>query len=75
MNYNVNEPSLPRKCKRAVQDKWMKEKLMRMTKVGDVKTFYGCIYFYAIDTIMKCLEDHPFNLGQKRCWNVVVSCS
>ena len=39
---------------------------MRMTKVGDVKTFYGCIYFYAIDTIMKCLEDHPFNLGQKR---------
>lgn len=48
---------------------------MRMTKVGDVKTFYGCIYFYAIDTIIKCLEHHPFNLGQKRCWNVAVSCS
>lgn len=55
-SFNVYEPSLPRK-RRSHANLMNEGETNAYFKIGDVKTFYCCIYFHAIDTIVQCIED------------------
>ena len=55
-SFNVYEPSLPRK-RRSHANLVNEGETNAYFKIGEVKTFYCCIYFDAIDTIVLCMED------------------
>lgn len=50
-NYNVNDPSLPQKCKRLAR--FLNEgETNAYDEIGKVVIFYLCIHYYAIDTLV-----------------------
>ena len=55
-NYNINEPSLPRKRKRPAR--LLNEgEPNTCDEIQDVKIFYRRIHFDAIQTTVQCIED------------------